>query len=96
MSCPTFWKHGALSHIMIRAHQELHTGITLKHINHKHTICKNNDSFVDNDDAEAVEPGTKTHNTLQHLQRGAQYWDELIEASGGSIAFHKGHIQILS
>ena len=85
---------------MLRAHQELHTGITLKHVNHKHTIRKNNNSFVDNKGAEAAESGTnflkRGHNTLQHLQHGAQYRVELIEASGGSIAFYKSHFQILS
>jgi len=153
----------ALSHTMLRAHQELHSGITLEHVNQEYMIRKNNDSFVDDTDAEAAEPGTafqsnpespwtvtkendhfvvfpvapprpccahtrqskrplcaqivhsricdnllsslfiylftfleSTHNTLRHLQHGTQYWADLIEASGGSIVFHRSHFQILS
>ncbi|KAL7548603.1 hypothetical protein ACHAWF_011877 [Thalassiosira exigua] len=32
---------------------------------------------------------------LQHLEKGAQYWADLIQASGGSIALHKCIWQIL-
>ena len=77
----------ALSHPMIRAHQELYSGITLENIYRKHTIHKNNDSFVDYTDTKAAKPGAtfleSTHNTLLH-------------ASGGSIAFHKSHFQIFT
>ena len=77
----------ALSHTKLRAHQELHSNITLDHINPDYTIHKNNNSFVEYTDAEAAKPDTtfleSTHNTLLHIQRGAQYWSELIEASGG-------------
>jgi hypothetical protein len=51
------------------------------------TPFTSNDSFVEYTYAEAAKPGAtflqSTHTTLLNLQRGAQYWSELIEASGG-------------
>ncbi|KAL7520844.1 hypothetical protein ACHAWF_001011 [Thalassiosira exigua] len=63
------------------------------------TLAKNNDSFVDDTDAMASKLGATYYLseklTVQHLERGAQVWADLIRASGGSIALHKCLWQIL-
>ncbi|KAL7548720.1 hypothetical protein ACHAWF_017511 [Thalassiosira exigua] len=83
-----------LSHTILRAHQELHEGLVLPHVaNVMRLIAKNNHSFVDDTDAMVPKCSSSFYLseklTVQHLEKDAQLWADLIRASGGSIAQHK-------
>ncbi|KAL7526403.1 hypothetical protein ACHAWF_008463 [Thalassiosira exigua] len=89
-----------LSHTILRAHQELHEGLVLPHVaDVMRLIVKNNDSFVDDTDAMASKCSSSFYLseklTVQHLEKGAQLWADLIRASGRSIAQHKCVWQML-
>ena len=89
-----------LSHTLLRAHQVMHEGIKLHHVNQETCISKNNDSFVDDTDAMASVLRSTYYQsekaTVAHLEQGAQLWATLINASGGAIAYHKSSWQILT
>lgn len=88
-----------MSQSILQAHQQLHDGICLPHINDDRMIKKNNDAYVDNDD------GLTSHwdfdlpssiaKTIADAQMGAQIWTDLLEGTGQSIAFHKSMWQLL-
>ena len=92
--------HSLESHGLLLAHQELHEGIILPHVTGHTAIAKNNDSFVDDTDQSAsILADTFYHSeraTIKHLEIGAQFWADLIKASGGAIAYHKSLWQILT
>ena len=48
-----------LSHTLLRAHQVMHEGIKLHHVNQETCISKNNDSFVENFSTTTTEYGGK-------------------------------------
>ena len=81
-----------LSHTLLRAHSEMHEGISLNSADGKRKIEKNNDAFVDDCDGVASKrrcTARKSEDaTRLHLQDGAQLWADLINATEGAIAFH--------
>jgi len=89
-----------LSHTLLRAHSEMHEGISLNSADGKRKIEKNNDAFVDDCDGVASKrrcTARKSEDATRcHLQDGAQLWADLINATGGAIAFHKSGWQMLA
>ena len=89
------------SQTILRAHQALHEGIYLPHVQpQRKAISKNNDSFVDDTDAMASVLGDTYYSsekrTAQRIERGSQIWADLINATGGAIAHHKCACQMLA
>ena len=88
------------SHMILRAHQELHKVINLPHVNGTRRIKKNNIVFVDDANSKAAKEGDTFHlselKTVAHLEKGAQLWAKIISATGGAIAHHKSVSKIIS
>jgi len=89
-----------MSHTLLRAHSAIHNGIELKSINSKQSIVKNTDAFIDDCNGVASKQQCTAREskdaTRTHLQNGAQLWADLINVTGGAIAFHKSGWQMLA
>jgi len=87
-----------LSQTIIRVHPSLHQDMILYSTDRKRKIERNNDAFVNNCDGVASKSrqtfreSEKATNT--HLQKGAQIWEDQINASRGAISFLKSGWQM--
>jgi hypothetical protein len=86
-----------ISSIMLTAHKNLCHGIELIDVTGKIKSRRTNDMYVDDSDGYASAPDTNTvAEAISNMQNHAQVWAVLVAITGGLLAFHKCHWQILA
>ena len=86
-----------ISSIMLTSHKNLCHGIELIDVTGKIKSRRTNDMYVDESDGYASAPDTNTvAEAISNMQNHAQVWAVLVAITGGLLAFHKCHWQILA
>ena len=86
-----------ISSIMLAAHKNLCHGIKLVDVTGTIKSRQTNDMYVDDSDGYTSAPATNmVAEAISNMQHHAQVWAILVAITGGLLAFHKCHWQILA
>jgi hypothetical protein len=86
-----------ISSMMLTVHKKLCHGVELIDVTGKLKSRRSNDMYVDDNDGYASAPNTNTvAEAVDNMQHHAGIWAALVAATGGLMAFHKCHWQILA